>query len=379
MTIGNTKTTAFSNNPKYMYDYIPSSNLPIINGTTLEAQQENYDAIWNAISEHSCCIVRVIDDESILSEYATQVDELHQKLCQDKTTPNGSRSMGGILKRFGAGSHPYAVEWRLNPIVRSLFAVLYDSTSSDMTVSNDAVCILGEDAKRGPWSRNVHTKEAEFFRQTGGKLPGHVDVNPINGSPGSYIANDLKTRGKYFLQSSLSLLPVPAGGATFVYADIPMEEVYRPRTTSLYDAYNIKYGDYVTLKEDGYGMVDGKWRQVDNIPAGCLILFCGIHANKLADRTASTNKRAAIYICWLPRSFFNYEQWIWDTLKEKKMKALIEGKTMDHNPINYNFVSYGGSHYSNGKGRTKVIYGTSENQSRPVYDESLYARILQAL
>ncbi|AHA54564.1 hypothetical protein EhV145_00010 [Emiliania huxleyi virus 145] len=61
------------------------------------------------------------------------------------------------------------------------------------------------------------------------------------------------------------------------------------------------------------------------------------------------------------------------------MKALIEGKTMDHNPINYNFVSYGGSHYSNGKGRTKVIYGISENQSRPVYDESLYARILQAL
>ena len=364
---------------KNMYDYLPSSNLPIFDCTTLEAQQENYDAIWRSISEHSCCVVRVIDDEALLAQYANQIDELHELLCQDKSTPNSARTMGGIVKRFGAGAHPYALEWRLLPIIRSLFATLYDTTSSDMTVSNDAVCILGEDAKRGPWSRNVETTKADFFRRTGGKLPGHVDVNPIEGTPGSYIANVLKQHGKYFLQSSLTLLPVPRGGASFVYADMPMSEVYRPTTESLYDVYNIKSGDYITLGEKGYDMAHGKWKQVDNIPAGCLILFCGIHANKLADKTASTNRRAASYICWLPRSLFGFSQSSWDALKKKKMDSLVNGKTTDHNPINYNFVEYGGNHYSNGKGRTRVIFGTHENQSRPVYSDDLYERILEAL
>lgn len=362
-----------------MYDYLPSSNLPILDCTTPEAQQENYDAIWRSISEHSCCVVRVIDDKALLAQYAVQIDEIHQQLCNDKSTPNASRSMGGVVKRFGAGAHPYAVEWRLNPIIRSLFATLYDTTPDDMTVSNDAVCILGEDAKRGPWSRNVETSQADFFRRTGGKLPGHIDVNPIEGTPGSYVANVLKQHGKYFLQSSLSLLPVPEGGASFVYADMPMSEVYRSSTESLYDIYKIKAGDYITLDEKGYEMTNGKWKQVDNIPAGCLILFCGIHANKLADKTAITNKRAAAYICWLPRTLFGFTQSSWDNLKQKKMQSLMEGKTTDHNPINYNFASYGGNHYSNGKGRTSVMYGTRENQRRPEYSEDLYARILEAL
>ncbi len=365
-----------------MYEFLPSCSLPVHDGTTYEKQREIYHQIWEDIRNHGCCKVRVINNEQVLQLYQQQADELHTMLCKDKTTPNGSKTMGGIVKKYGAGAHPYAVEWRLNDIIRSLFAILYQDQKENMTVSNDAICLLGEDAKRGPWSRSVQTEEASFFRKTGGKLAGHIDTNPVYGTVGFYMANELKQENKYFLQSSLTLKPVPKGGATFVYADVPIDDAKNPFVTNALgnqaEAYNLSYSsDFTTLTESGYYHFRNTWKQVDDVPAGTLILFAGVHSNKLADFGCASNARAAIYICWLSRKYMNgWNEEIKRQHKQNKINSLLKGRTTDHNPIAYNCSSYGGSHYSNGKGRTKVMFG---GNNAPVYSPELMSRIYEAM
>ena len=366
-----------------MYDFLPSCSLPIYDATTHDKQIQLYDQIWESIRNHGCCKVRVIDDPEVLHLYHQQADELHAMLCQNKRTPNGSKTMGGIVKKYGAGAHPHAVEWRLNEIIRSLFAVLYQEQSENMTVSNDAICILGEDAKRGPWSRMVQTEENSFFRRTGGKLAGHIDTNPVYGTVGFYMANDLKKENKYFLQSSLTLKPVPPGGATFVYADVPIDVAKNPFVTDATgnqtEAYNLSQSsDFTTLTESGYYNFRNTWKQVDNVPAGTLILFAGVHSNKLADFDCVTNARAAIYICWLSRKYmYGWNEERKRQHKQNKINNLLQGRTTDHNPIAYNCKSYGGSHYSNGKGLTTVMFGPNSNV--PVYSPELMSRIYDAM
>lgn len=96
---------------------------------------------------------------------------------------------------------------------------------------------------------------------------------------------------------------------------------------------------------------------------------CG---NKLADHGVDPERRG-VFVSWQARALVpDAEERA--TLKRKKMNAVATGGSTDHWSTHVPKV-HKGSHYSNGKGVTQVLYAEG---SPPVYDADLARRVEEA-
>jgi hypothetical protein len=358
---------------------ITASSLHIIDGTTDERRVQEAGTVCQTLRERGCAIVRVVDDSATLCRQADEFATLRHDLSSAYATPSGARSMGGITKFYGAGVDPRVREMRLQPAIRHMFALIHQVEPSKLAVSVDAIAMLGVDAQR-PRRRASSAESARkaYLRETGGALEAHVDISPRGRSAGVIIEEQLAASGGfgYSVQGQYVVEPVCDGGAAFVYA-----EGDHTGSRTIDDFVSGSRDDFTPLSEQGYERYRSTWKSVENIPAGVLILWLSRtpHGNKLASAGAATPLRGGVFVCWMPRALSGTrdEQ---EALRKRKLDAALEGRTGDHWP-NTLARKYGGAHYSNQNGKTKVLYGTTKGQQMgaPPWSETLCAEVFEAL
>lgn len=359
---------------------IAPSTLDIIDATTVARRESEISFVRHSLTQYGCAVLRLVDDEDTLSAHASDFASLRSDLSVQNHTPSGARGMGGITKYFGAGVDPRVMKVRLQPAIRHVFSLLHNMPACDLAVSMDAIALLGVDAVRASRKRKGAALSAHdaYLDATGGTLEAHVDISPGGDSAGARIETELGKLGGIGLsvQGQYIVEPVPKGGATFVYAEGDHTGPYDPQhfVVSSRD-------DFTPLSSSGYERYARCWRAVEQVSAGCLILWLSRtpHGNKLADASAPITTRGGVYVCWMPRALSGSEV-EQRTLKKRKLEAALDGRTGDHWPTLLK-KKYGGAHYSNRNDRTSVLYGRSKglNHGEPAWTPELREEIEEAL
>jgi hypothetical protein len=213
-----------------------------------------------------------------------------------------------------------------------------------------------------------------YHALTGGSLKPHVDVGV--GSYGARMEETMRAVHPEFpvcVQSQFVCRAVPRGGATLVVSPGPYYTAEEPTNPLHFDTS--KQTDVCVCTPEGYAALHGTWRAVDDVPRGCLIVWISRlpHGNKLADPGVNPQRRV-VYVAWQARALVPDAD-ARAALKRKKMDALMSGGTTDHWATHVPKV-HRGSHYSNGKGASAVLYTTA---SPPTYDAALLAAIDAAM
>lgn len=327
------------------------------------------------LTEHGVTVVRLYDEnDPIVEAYERGMDEVAAAARPDGGTPNGGRGMGGITKGYGVGCDDAVARVRMDARARAVHAKIYGVDAQEIMSGWDAAAILGTDAVRPPHPRQMpQDPKKQYFALTGGSLQPHVDVG-ID-SYGSHMEERMRALHPQFpvcIQSQFVCRSVPPGGATLVVS--PGAYCDAPSTNALHFDTS-KKTDFCVCTPEGYAALHGTWRAVDNIPRGCLIVWTSRvpHGNKLADLGVDPQRRV-VYIAWQARALVPNEG-ARRALKRKKMSAIMSGGTTDHWATHVPKV-HRGSHYSNGKGKTKVLYSV---ENPPVYDAALLATIEDAM
>lgn len=324
------------------------------------------EAIRSDLKTVGLSVVRIYDDDRC-GRFEQDMNELALMLRADGGTAHGGRGMGGITKRYGAACHPGAANIRLDPRARAVHAAIYGAKPEDVMSGWDAVAIVGTDKPR-PRKAHRHDDDPRqaYYALTGGTLQPHVDVGL--GTHGAQMEAKMATLHPEFaacVQSQLVCHTVPKGGSTFVFA--PGQYYDSAPDPALFETS--KGRDFCVCTDAGYKHFHGKWRCVE-APIGCLILWLSRtpHGNKLADPGVDPGRRC-VYISWQVRTLVDDATRA--TLKRKKLDAVYTGGSTDHWATSVPKV-HRGSHYSNGKGLTNVIY---DHEQPPRYDEELTRRI----
>ena len=332
------------------------------------------DEIRLSLRSDAVAVVQLYDsDDPLLDQYESGMDECASMLRGDDGTPNGGRGMGGITKGYGAACHPGVARTRLDPKARAVFAAVYGAEPREMCTGWDAVGILGTDAVRKHPARTPPEDPMKaFFDLTGGSLQPHVDVG--KNSYGSAMEERMREVHPIFhscVQSFFVCRSVPQGGATLVVSPGPWYDT----TADPLHFHGENGRDFCIATEEGYAHFHGTWRAVDGVPRGCLVLWLSRapHGNKLADVGVDPQRRV-VYISWQMRALVPTQEER-DALAERKMGAILSGGTTDHWATHVPKV-HRGSHYSNGKRLTTVIFS---RDSPPEYDDELMQRIREAL
>lgn len=316
-------------------------------------------------------VVRLYSEEDAAA-FEQGMDALAAGLREDGGTAHGSRGMGGIVKIYGAACHPAAARVRTDPRARMVHAQVYGLDSDQVMSGWDAVACVGQDAARTrpPTAAALQHPDAQkaYFALTGGTLEPHVDIGvDTYGSRMEERMRELHPDFPWCVQSQFVCASVPRGGSTFVFSPGPVAEP-DPR---LFDVSTGR--DFCVCTPAGYEHFRDRWRAVE-APRGCLILWLSRtpHGNKLADAGVDP-KRRGVYVAWQARELVPdvAER---QALKRKKLDAVYAGGSTDHWATHVPKV-HKGSHYSNGKGVTKVMYSA---HAPPVYDEELTRRIEEA-
>lgn len=330
------------------------------------------DEIRTDLKNNGVCVVKLYDEnDPRVMDYERGMDDLAHMLRDDGGTAHGARGMGGIVKTYGAGCDPTAARVRLDPGPRRVHAAIYGLPEDDVMTGWDAVGILGSDAARTKMPKTRHPDaQRDYMARTGGSLQPHVDVG-IN-TYGSRTQEVMKTLHPEFaacVQSQFVCTSVPRGGATLVVA--PGAYYDTPVDPALFDTS--KNRDFCVCTPQGYEHFRDAWRAVDGVPRGCLILWISQtpHGNKLAN-VGVDPKRRVVYISWQARALVPEDDRA--SLKRKKMDVVFSGGSTDHWSTQVPKV-HRGSHYSNGKKITKVVY---DKDHPPVYDEELLSMINEA-
>ena len=319
--------------------------------------------------------VRLYDrDDPVLLDYVAKLDETAAAVRPDQGTAHGSRGMAGVTKRWGGPSHPNIWEIRLDARVKAVFAKLYGT--DDLIVGCDAYAYLCTDAVRAS-ARKLHDDpEKRFHQLTGGSLKPHIDVHPTSErTPGRRVEAGLRTVSPDFsmaVQGQLVLRDVPEGGATLVVA--PGE--HRRTDPRHFECQATR--DFSTCTPDGYSHFDGRWRAVDGVDRGVLLLWASRlpHGNKLANPGVDPERRG-LFIAWQPRALVPVAER--NALRWVKWNAIRRGGSTDHWAT---FVpgkdqrGTRGGHYSNKNKQSRVIF--SEDVEVDVSDD-LKRRILDSL
>lgn len=313
-----------------------------------------------------------------LRHYLENLNTVMIKVKPDGGTANGARNMGGITKRYGAACTAPVWAIRLDKKTKQSYAHLYPGMK--LIVGCDAYVGLEDDAVRSFSYKKDRTKEEnDFFDLTGGSLQGHIDVHPTDMTTvGNQALEKLKEISSDFpdsipdsIQGQLVLQDVPKGGAAFICA--PGEHV----ATDVTHFNHMAKGDFSTCTPAGYKHLHGKWRAVDDIKAGTLILWNSKlpHGNKLADVGVDC-KRRGLFICWQPAALIPEN--LREDVKTRKFEAITNGGTTDHwaGHVPGGNKGHRGSHYSNGHKLTKVIH----NKDNPIkYDHDMEKQIMDAI
>lgn len=324
--------------------------------------KELAETIRADLCDQGFAVVRLYD---ACPKYEAGIDQLAMALCPDGSSANGGRGMGGITKGYGAACDPAAADTRLDSRARAVHAGIYGLAPEEVMSGWDAVAILGKDATRPRYKMSDDPKQ-QYFALTGGSLAAHVDICPGTTSYGAQTEmkmTDVHPIFAHCVQSQFVCRSVPRGGATLVV--VPgKHSTPNPRH---FDATSGR--DFAVCTSEGYAHFHDRWRAVE-APQGCLILWLSRtpHGNKLADEGVDPQRRA-VYISWQARKLVTDDERV--ILKRKKMDAVYSGGSTDHWSTQVSKV-YRGSHYSNGKGRTKVLY---DREKVPVYDTDLARRI----
>jgi hypothetical protein len=332
------------------------------------------------LEANGIALVRVYGaNHATLRVYQRNMDTIMSRVRCDGDgnvgTAHGSKGMGGITKRYGGACTQEAWAIRLDPRVKDCFSVLYEGKA--LSIGCDAYTALGDDAKRGSAGgrKACVTAEERYFQLTGGSLQPHVDIHPTNlASPGNKVLERLRAISPGFpvsIQGQLVLRPIPKGGATFVAAP----GAHQNSDPAHFDS-NAKR-DFATCTSAGYAHFEGKWRAVDDLDAGVLILWDSRlpHGNKLADAGVDPQRRG-MFICWQPAALVDDTER--PALKKRKWDAIINGGTTDHwaGYVPGGNKGHRGSHYSNGKQLSKVVH----NDNNPVeLDPDIAERVYAAL
>lgn len=330
------------------------------------------DVVRRELMNKGVSIVRVVDDERA-SEIQTRTAHVPTLLREDGGTPDGSRGMGGIAKRYGAACDPSIAHVRVMDEIRNLFALIYDVPSDQIMSGWDAIAVTGTDAgrPRPPTQASLDHTDAQKAYQTltNSKLQPHVDIGI--GTHGALMEEKMQTIHPVFpycVQGQYVVTSVPRGGATLVvspgaYADASLDPT----------RFTVNNGrDFCPCTPTGYEALRGTWRAVE-APRGCVILWLSRlpHGNKLADHGVDP-RRFVVFVSWQSRALVTDEER--RLVKRKKMEAVTTGATTDHWSTKAARV-YRGSHMSNGAKRTNVVYSVD---NPPVYDDALRAKIEEA-
>ena len=328
------------------------------------------DLIQNGVA-----IVQLYEEEDPkLKQYVNDLNEIMNKVKPSGGTANGAKNMGGITKGYGGTCTEKVWGIRLDSKTRACYQALYNNL--ELMVGCDAYVGLEGDAVRNFSHKKDRTREEnEFFKLTGGSLQAHIDVHPTKmttvGNQALRTLNNINPEFPHSIQGQLVLMDIPKGGATFICA--PGEHV----ATDVSHFNNNAKGDFSTCTPAGYKHLHGKWRAVDDIKAGTLILWNSMlpHGNKLADAGVDC-KRRGLFICWQPAALIPDQ--LREDLKKRKFEAITNGGSTDHWAGYVPGVNKGhsGSHYSNGKKLTKVIH----DKGNPItFSDEMKEKIMDAI
>ena len=354
---------------------LPSATFDVHAFTTGERMPPDVvSAVRGDLRTNGFAVVRLYAADSPQADaYEEGMDGLARELCPDGGSANGGRGMGGITKTYGAGCHPAAAAARLDDRAREVHARIYGVEKEEVMSGWDAVACLGADAarERPPTQARLEHPDARvaLLARTGGTLEPHVDVSPGD-SAGARMEKQMETLHPIFsccVQSQLVCRTVPRGGATLVVA--PGAYADAPPDARLFGGRD----DFQTCTPAGYEHFRDAWRAVDGVERGCLILWLSRtpHTNKLADPGVDPRRRV-VYIAWQARALVPEAER--RALRQRKLDAVYSGATTDHWSTQAKRL-YRGSHYSNAKKRTKVLY---DGERRPEYSEELAAKIQDA-
>ena len=335
--------------------------------------REDRESIRNDLKQKGVCVVKLYDeDDPIMDAYDEGMKECLKMLRPGGGSANGGKGMGGITKRYGAACHPEVAKIRLDERARQVHALVYGVDPNDVMTGWDAVAMLGDDAQRSSSRRLIHEDAEKAYEElTGSTLKAHVDVGI--GTIGALMEDRMKMLHPEFcqcVQSQLVCKSVPQGGATLVVSpgahyDAPVDP----------DRFQTEKGrDFCVCTSAGHEALRGTWRAVE-APRGCLILWLSRtpHGNKLADLGVDPERRV-VYISWQTRDLlrkFEGDRAL-EVVRDKKIRAISTGGTTDHWSTHVPTI-YRGSHYSNGKGLTKVLYTP---ETPPVFHPELWQRIV---
>lgn len=313
-------------------------------------------------------------DDPVVRQYLENLNAVMLKVKPGGGTANGARGMGGITKVYGGPCTEEVWVIRLDPKTKLCYAHLY--TGMELIVGCDAYVGLEDDGIRNfNKKKDRNTAENGFFKLTGGSLHGHIDVHPTKTTTvGNEALKTLKGISSDFphsIQGQLVLKNVPKGGAAFICA--PGEHV----ATDVSHFNTGAKGDFSTCTPAGYNYLDGKWRAVDGIKAGTLIMWNSRlpHGNKLADDGVERERRG-LFICWQPAALIPED--MKENVKKRKFKAIINGGSTNHwaGDVPGGDKGHSGSHYSNGKQLSKVI----NDKKNPIkFDPEMKKKIMDAI
>ena len=172
----------------------------------------------------------------------------------------------------------------------------------EFVCGSDAVAYTKPDThwQRPPSRRSSNSlkgdTEKALYALTGGKLQGHTDLGlDTPGTKNGAKMKDIHPAFPWLVQAQLLCHSIPKGGSTFVFVPSAWLE---PHQESHF--HNSGGRDLCVCTKAGYDFFHGKWRCVDDVLRGCLILWLSNtpHANKLANFGVSDPLRMVAYTCW---------------------------------------------------------------------------------
>ena len=360
---------------------LPSFEYTLRDFTNASNDMANISAVRMDLQYLGVSVIKVHDvDSDMAQSYETGIQKAFRELRPDGGTAHGSKSMAGITKHYGVASHPEVVRARLDDAAKGVFRKVYglvgDDNDEDLVCGWDAAAYTGPDSRRErpPSKRTLLGGDPEktFYALTGGKLQGHTDLGLD--SPGQRVAARMQYIHPTFpwpVQAQLVCHSVPEGGSTFVF----VPGVW----THPHDASHFRYDtgrDFCVCTKAGYEFFHGRWRCIDGVPRGCLIMWLSNtpHGNKLADFGVTDPIRMVVYICWQSVRLAGSAEERRNTRK-RKLEAAVTGASTDHWATHVKKL-HRGSHYSNGKGVSHVLYHKGKN---PVWDRELWHKVLSSL
>ena len=336
-------------------------------GKTLPVEEIRED-----LKTYGVCVIKLYEEnDPIMIEYAKGMSELALELRPDGGTPNGANGMGGPTKGYGAACHPAAAASRLDDRAREVHAGIYGLQPHQVMSGWDAVAILGNDAGRKsmPKSQFADSK-TNFEKQSNSTLQPHVDVGiDTYGSKTQERMMQLHPIFGNCIQSQLVCKSIPRGGASLVIA--PGQYYNKLVDPNLFEAG--KGRDFCVATSAGYDGYRDQWRVVDCVKRGCQLCWLSgtPHTTKRADPGVDPS-RLGVYISWQSRELVPEDKRA--NLKKRKLDAVMSGGSTDHWSTQAPRI-HRGSHYSNGKKLTKVIYS---KDNPPTYSDELWTKIHSA-